>query len=118
MLGVVAVVCWLGGDGDGFSDVRLTGLAWDWEDRKRFTREGFIALTFLTVTLKSVSNRETICCLVSISTYGLVRMVPALGCAVEGVINSHRVGGDNVAGGEQAATEVKDLTLPPFWTLN
>lgn len=65
------------GEGDG--DVRSTRLARNCEERKRLTRDGFVIFWLWTVTENIVPRREMICCLVMVSTWGLVSHVPFFG---------------------------------------
>jgi hypothetical protein len=85
------------------------GLALDWLERKRLTRDSFVILVFQTITENQVSRREMICCLVMASTCGCMSWASILGGRVgvwTGVVGWDGLGCE--------AMEAKDLTLPPF----
>ena len=96
---------------------------WDCEDKKRLMSDGFVARRSRTVTENRLPRREMICCLVSTSTCCRVSCAPGFAGTAAGVFEDLDCWLGVVGDGEflvavVAAAAAKDLTLPPFWTLN
>ena len=101
--------------GEGVGDVRSTGLALDWWERKRLTAADLAICRERGVTWNRIPRRETIWALVIASTWARDRLASNRGGRLAW-------GGDDRGDGEVrggvgvalAATLAKDWTLPPL----